>query len=184
VILHGALTTLEPITPELAARVVARDERPDDDWHAEYPFADELDPLRSLATASEVDPDFTMYLVRRTSDGLAVGGFGFFGPPDATGTVEFGYGLVSSARGAGLATEAVGLALDRAAVCGARVAVADTDVTNTASQRVLESNGLAEVDRRGSLVFYRRVLPAHRAHGEQRAARDEHGARGTEAAGE
>lgn len=119
-ILHGALTTLEPITPDLAARVVARDERPGDDWHAEYPFADELDPLRSLATASAVDPDFTMYLVRRTSDGLAVGGFGFFGPPDASGTVEFGYGLVPSARGAGLATEAVGLALDRGRLRRAR----------------------------------------------------------------
>ncbi|PYY48854.1 GNAT family N-acetyltransferase [Curtobacterium sp. MCBD17_023] len=183
-ILHGALTTLEPITPELAARVVARDERPGDDWHAEYPFVDELDPLRSLATASEVDPDFTMYLVRRTSDGLAVGGFGFFGPPDATGTVEFGYGLVPSARGAGLATEAVGLALDRAAVCGARAAAADTDVTNTASQRVLGSNGLAEVDRRGSLVFYRRDLPTRRAHGDQRAASDHRGGRGTDAAAE
>lgn len=111
---------LDVISPELARRIVARDEQPGDDWHPEYPFADELDPLRSLAAASSTDPVFTMYLIRRRSDGSAVGGIGFFGPPDGTGTVEFGYGLVPSARGAGLATEAVELALQHAAESGAR----------------------------------------------------------------
>ena len=99
-----------------------------------------------------------MYLVRRRSDGLAVGGFGFFGPPDETGTVEFGYGLVPSARGAGLATDAVQIALQHAATRGAKLAVADTDVENVASQRVLEKNGLIEVRRDPSLVIYQRVL--------------------------
>ncbi|WP_258371091.1 hypothetical protein [Curtobacterium sp. MCBD17_021] len=37
--------------------------------------------------------------------------------------------------------------------------MADTDATNTASRRVLEANGLVEVDGRGALVFYRRELP-------------------------
>lgn len=97
-----------------------------------------------------------MYLVRRTGDGRAVGGLGFFGPPDATGQVEFGYGLVPSARGAGLATEAVGLALEHASAWGARVAVADTDVKNIASQRFLTKNGLVEVGRDDALVYYRR----------------------------
>jgi len=149
---------LDVISPELARRIVARDEQPGDDWHPEYPFADELDPLRSLGAASSPDPVFTMYLVRRRSDGLAVGGIGFFGPPDDTGTVEFGYGLVPSARGAGLATEAVELALQHAADNGARAAVADTDVTNAASQRVLEKNGFVEVRRSAALAYYRREL--------------------------
>ena len=149
---------LDVISPELARRIVARDEQPGDDWHPEYPFADELDPLRSLAAASSPDPVFTMYLVRRRSDGSAVGGIGFFGPPDDTGTVEFGYGLVPSARGAGLATEAVELALQHAADNGARAVVADTDITNVASQRVLEKNGFVEVGRSAALVYYRREL--------------------------
>lgn len=149
---------LDVISPELARRIVARDEQPGDDWHPEYPFADELDPLRSLGAASSPDPVFTMYLIRRRSDGSAVGGIGFFGPPDDTGTVEFGYGLVPSARGAGLATEAVELALQHAAESGARAAVADTDVANVASQRVLEKNGFVEVRRGAALVFYRREL--------------------------
>lgn len=99
-----------------------------------------------------------MYLVRRTDDGNAVGGFGFFGPPDATGRVEFGYGLVPSARGAGLATEAVRLALGHASSWGARVAVADTAPENVASQRVLVKSGLVEVRRDEALVVFRRIL--------------------------
>ena len=48
------------------------------------------------------DPVFTMYLIRRKADGLAVGGFGFIGPPGEDGCVEFGYGLVPSALGQGI----------------------------------------------------------------------------------
>jgi RimJ/RimL family protein N-acetyltransferase len=158
--LLGDRVALEPISPALAHRIVARDERPGDDWHPEYPFVDELDPLRSLAAESTTDPDFTMYLVRRRSDGLAVGGFGFFGPPDDTGTVEFGYGLVPAARGAGLASDAVHLGLQHATECGARIALADTDLENVTSQRVLEKNGLTEIQRNQTHVFYRRELTA------------------------
>jgi RimJ/RimL family protein N-acetyltransferase len=149
---------LEPITPELARRIVARDERPGDDWHPDYPFEDELVPLGGLAAASDPDPDFTLYLIRRTADGLAVGGIGFFGPPDPTGRIEFGYGLIADARGAGLATEAVRAALDFAASRGARSAAADTDLDNVASQHVLEKAGLVEVRRDESLVYYERAL--------------------------
>jgi RimJ/RimL family protein N-acetyltransferase len=99
-----------------------------------------------------------MYLVRRTSDGLAVGGLGFFGPPDPSGRVELGYGLVPDARGAGLATEAVGLALHLAWDAGATVAAADTEADNLASRRVLAANGFLEVERRGGLVFVERPL--------------------------
>lgn len=157
-VIRGDLTALEVITPELARRIVRRDERPGDDWHAEYPFADELVPLRSLAAATSTDPVFTMYLVRRTSDGAAVGGIGFSGPPDGSGAVGFGYGFVPSARGAGLATEAVALALRLAADGGAGTAVADTDAANVASQRVLEKNGFVELERSATLVTYRRSL--------------------------
>lgn len=150
--------TLERISPTLAQRIVDRAEIPGDDWHPDYPFVDELDPLRSLAGSSTPHPVFTMYLIRRTSDGLAVGGLGFFGPPDADGRVELGYGLVPSARGAGLAAEAVGLALRLARDAGATTVVADTDEGNAASQRVLTANGFAEVARRDDLVLFERLL--------------------------
>ncbi len=158
--LQSAHVVLEPISPSLARRIVARDERPGDDWHPEYPFADELDPLRSLGALTDPDPYFTMYVIRRTPDHQAVGGFGFFGPPDTVGRVEFGYGLVPSARGEGLATEAVTLALNSARDHGAAIAAADTDEGNTASQRVLVKSGLIEVVRRDSFIFYERDLTA------------------------
>jgi RimJ/RimL family protein N-acetyltransferase len=148
--------TLDLITPELARRIVAREERAGDDWHPDYPFEDELVPLRMLAGQDAADPVFTLYMIRL--EGLAVGGFGFFGPPDETGTIEFGYGLIPSARGRGLATDAVLEGLRIATTHGARRAVADTDLTNLPSQRVLQKAGLTETHRSDDKVFFARDL--------------------------
>lgn len=148
--------TLEPITTELAARIIARDERPGDAWHPDYPFEDELDPVRALAARDASDPVFTLYIIR--DEGLAVGGFGFYGPPDETGTVEFGYGLIPAARGRGLATDAVVEGLRVASSHGARRAIADTDIDNVPSQRVLLKAGLTETHRSSEKVFYAREL--------------------------
>ena len=149
---------LESISPALAGRIVARDETDGDNWHPEYPFEDELVPLAGLSASSSPDPVFTMYLIRRKSDGCAIGGFGFFGPPDDTGQVEFGYGLVASVRGAGLATEAVRRALETAAEYGALSAAADTDVHNRPSQRVLEKAGLVETSRDKDTIYFKSPL--------------------------
>ena len=127
--------TLEPISPLLAAAIVAGRQEPAGSWHPQYPLGEELDPLRSLADDPEPDPIFTMYLIRRKSDHLAIGGLGFFGPPGDLGEVDLGYGLVPAARGAGLATEAVLAAVQAAASHGARTIRADTDNANDASQR-------------------------------------------------
>ena len=149
---------LECISPALAGRIAARDQTDDDKWHPDYPLEDELDPLAGLAATSSPDPVFTMYLIRRKSDSLAIGGFGFFGPPDDAGRVEFGYGLVASARGAGLATEAVLRALAWAAENGALSAAADTDIHNRPSQRVLEKAGLLETSRDERTIYFSRQL--------------------------
>lgn len=159
-VLRNDQVSLEPISSATARRILDRQEHPGDRWHAEYPFADELAPLRSLASSPPTTSHFTMYVIRRPADGLAVGGLGFFGPPDREGTVELGYGLVPSARGEGLATAAVMLALEHAQAWGARRAAADTEVTNGASRRVLTKSGLLETGRRGSLVLYERDLSA------------------------
>ncbi|VXB87519.1 conserved hypothetical protein [Microbacterium sp. 8M] len=148
---------LDPIDPALAARIIAREERPGDDWHPEYPFEDELVPLRSLAARDSADPVFTLYAIR-DDDGLAVGGFGFFGPPDESGTVEFGYGLVPSARGRGLATAAVTEGLRIAAANGAVRAIADTEESNAASLAVLTRAGMTEMRREGGVVYVAREL--------------------------
>ncbi len=149
---------LESISPALAGRIVARDQTDGDNWHPEYPFEDELAPLAGLAASSSPDPFFTMYLIRRKSDGCAIGGFGFRGPPDDAGQVVLGYGLVASVRGAGLATEAVCRALALAAEHGALFAAADTDLHNRSSQRVLEKAGLFETSRDESAIYFGRPL--------------------------
>ena len=150
--------TLEQITPELAKRILVRDELPTDRWHAEYPFADELGPLKQLAQSEATASVFTMYLIRENRSGLAIGGLGFFGPPDQQGCVEFGYGLVASARGKGYATEAVHAALEFARAHGARLAKADTVPDNLPSQRVLEKAGLQLIEKCVSAYYYSREL--------------------------
>ena len=149
---------LESISPELAARIVSGESTKQDFWHAEYPLADELDPLRSLAVDATPDLVFTMYMIRRVSDGLAIGGLGFFGAPDASGCVEIGYGLVPDARGAGFATEAVRAALQVAADHGATAVTAETEIGNRASQRVLLNAGFIKVRGDERTTFFARPL--------------------------
>lgn len=156
--LVGDRVVLVRITPELARRIVVRHEQSGDAWHPQYPFVDELDPLRALADATSSDAVFTMHMVRRAADGLAVGGIGFFGPPDDEGRVELGYGLVPAARGAGLATDAMRVALTLATQAGAAVAVADAEVGNLASRRVLAATGFVETGRDGWIVHHERRL--------------------------
>ena len=159
---HGDVRTarlvLHPIRPDEARRIAAGAPGPDDRWHPDYPFEDELDPLTSLAGATAPDPVFTLYQVREAATGLAVGGIGFFGPPDEAGAVESGYGLVADARGRGIATEAVVAVVRLAAEHGAAVLRADTTPGNVASRRVLEKAGLSEVRRTGELIFFERRL--------------------------
>lgn len=102
--LENERVLLTRLSPSLARRIIDGREEPGDAWHRDYPFADELAPLSALAATTETGSPFTMYAIREARTGLAVGGFGFFGPPDSSGTVEFGYGLIPAARGRGLAT--------------------------------------------------------------------------------
>ncbi|MEU6817598.1 GNAT family N-acetyltransferase [Streptomyces sp. NPDC046860] len=92
-------------------------------------------------------PDFGVFALVRAEDGLAVGGIGFHGTPDADGRVEIGYDLVPEARGQGYATEAVGAltawALDRDDVS---TVVATVEADNAPSQRVLARAGFRRAD--------------------------------------
>lgn len=156
------LVTLHPISPEHARRIVAREPLEDDAWHEEYPFEDELGPLRPYAASTGGHAVFTFYQVRESATGLAVGGIGFFGPPEVAGPrhgiVELGFGLVASARGRGLASAALAAALGIAESHGATAVIADTLLQNRASQRVLEKNGFVELRRDDTLVYFRRDL--------------------------
>jgi RimJ/RimL family protein N-acetyltransferase len=161
----GTLTTerllLDPISRELAQRIIAGAPLASDaPWHPEYPFADELAPLGMLARAVEAPhPVFGLFQIRTRDDGLAVGGIGFFGPPDSDARVELGYGLIASARGRGYATEAVRALVAVARRHGARSLAADTELDNAASQHVLRKAGFSETRRDGRLAFFELVIP-------------------------
>ena len=89
----------------------------------------------------------------RQSDGVAIGGVGFKGPPYG-GVVEIGYGLVPSARGHGYATEALATLVKIAAGLGMTTIRADTDLDNVASQRTLEHAGFYQVEADSELCYY------------------------------
>ena len=146
---------LHALTPTEARRIVERAPDAEDRWHAEYPLEDELDPLRSLAASSEPDEVFTLYAIRTRPDNTAVGGIGFFGPPDDNGEVELGFGLVEAVRGQGYATEALIGAVRHALAGGARHVKADTDLQNFGSQNVLAKAGFREISRSDKLIYFR-----------------------------
>ena len=152
-----ARVELHVITPELARRIVAGEPLPGDRWHPEYPLADELDVLRPLAEKTDPDPVFGPMMILDAA-GVAVGGIGFFGPPDAEGSVEIGYGLVPAARGQGLATAAVDEVAKIATAHGAKVLRAATDPSNLPSSRVLERAGFRELPPSDGLRQFERVL--------------------------
>jgi len=152
-----SLVTLEPISQLLASRIIAGLQFPGDNWHEQYPFADEIIPLQMLLALESPDPVFTQYQVR-DADGLAVGGIGFFGPPDADGVVELGYGFVPAGRGRGLATAALLEAVAIAGSAGALAIIADATLDNLPSQRVLTRAGFTETHRDEKLVYFRRAL--------------------------
>src|SRR5580704_10390380 len=109
-------------------RIVARQAGPDDAWADDFPFEGDVGAVGGFLRATEAlgeQRPFGYYRITSRSDGRAVGGIGFKGQPDG-GCVEIGYGLAPSARGHGLAAEAVMALLTVAADHGLSRVVADT----------------------------------------------------------
>ena len=139
---------LEPLARETARALVAG--APDGLQHgAGWPHADTLDGVRMVAEhGSEA------WLV--LEDGVVVGDAGTFGPPDADGDVEIGYGLAEPSRGQGFASEFVPalaghvLARDGVRRVVARGVLAD----NTPSRRALERAGFRVEREEPGLVWY------------------------------
>jgi RimJ/RimL family protein N-acetyltransferase len=139
-----------------ARRIHERAPQPGDAWTVDYPFEGDLAAIGSLLRATEQDGEqrpFGYYQIRRQSDGLAIGGVGFKGPPDG-GVVEIGYGLAPSARGHGYATEALRALVQIAAGLGVTTIRAETDLANVASQRTLERAGFRQVEADFALRHY------------------------------
>jgi len=138
---------LRRLTIDEARAVVALD-RGGRLWATDYPTEDDLVVAGIAVEAGEhydETGDFGVYQVLVRDTGEVVGGIGFIHPPE-DGVVEVGYGLAESARGQGLATEALRAAAARAGQLGATIVVAMTAVDNVPSQRVLQRLGFTRLD--------------------------------------
>ena len=138
--------TLEPLTRAAAADVVAATPGARR-WAEGYPTEGDLDVAR-MVLAMPSEPEEPWYgPLTLLLDGVAVGGAGFFGPPDADGVLRCGYGVAAPLRGQGLATEAVLALLAHARTDPrARAVRADALLDNVASHRVLEKTGFGRVE--------------------------------------
>jgi RimJ/RimL family protein N-acetyltransferase len=144
---------LVPATVQVARAVVDHTDLGTLAHAPDWPHADSADALRPLADHPDLTPEGTFLVVR---DGVVVGECGWFGPPDADGEVEIGYGLAASARGQGVGTEAVRLLLEWVAGRGATRVRAEVLPGNEASLRLLARHGfVVGAFRSGHLVLAR-----------------------------
>lgn len=142
---------LEQATEELARAVLAHAD-PGVPHAGDWPHEDTYDALRPLAEHGGGPGTFLVL-----QDDVVVGDCGWFGPPDADGQVEVGYGLAPSARGRGLGTEAVRLLLEWVRQQGATSVRAEVLPGNEASLRLLSRLGFEDTgERAGHRVL---VLP-------------------------
>jgi len=82
-----------------------------------------------------------------------IGLIGFKGVPDAQGWSEIGYGINPAFRNLGYAAEAVKLLQDWAFQCNdLHAIVAETDIHNLASIRVLEKTGFHQIEDMDTMI--------------------------------
>jgi ribosomal-protein-alanine N-acetyltransferase len=144
-IIRTARLDLAPVEPS-DARAVLSGER-QQEWAIDYPAEGDIVIAGVVAQDSAARADaYVPYKITLRASGQVIGGCGFLGPPDATGSVEIGYGLVPSQRGKGIATEAVNGLLSTAWTDPLiKLVVAFTDRDNEPSQDVLRRVGFRHV---------------------------------------
>ncbi|MFD7326775.1 GNAT family N-acetyltransferase [Streptomyces sp. NPDC059875] len=153
---------LHPLTVAEAERIVAQAPAGEDRWAPAYPADGDVAGARGFlgVWAAHGDPGvFGAYEIRRRTDGAAVGGIGFHGPPDDERFVTVGYGLIPEVRGLGYATEALRALLDLAREQGVAGARGDADLANVASQRVMEAAGMRYAGEDERVRYYRVEFP-------------------------
>ncbi|GAA1198540.1 GNAT family N-acetyltransferase [Kitasatospora gansuensis] len=155
--LMTARLMLHPMTVAEVEQVLTG-ERGEARWAPGYPGVGDVNAARRFldTCAENGDPQpLGSYEIRRREDGWVIGGLGFHGVPDRTGTVTIGYGLVPSVRGQGYASEAVRALLAFARSRGVAAVEGDTDLGNVGSQRVMVAAGMRLVREDEQLKYYR-----------------------------
>lgn len=136
-----------------AAQAIVAGSREGQSWHIEFPRGDDQDAAAMVLRDGETQ--FGCHVIVEKVSGLAVGTIGFFGPPDDTGTVMIGFGLVKAVRGRGCATEALRALVEYAfAQPGVRTITADSLQHNVAAHRVLEKAGFCRTHATEDVYWY------------------------------
>jgi RimJ/RimL family protein N-acetyltransferase len=151
--------SLHLYTNEDAEHVISGRQRPGERWARDYPLFDELDFLRALVhdRRSGKDPGpFGLYQVRLGGDDEAIGGAGFFGPPDEFGAVEIVFGIVPDHSGHRYGSEVIAGLVEIARENGARFVIASTQVDNVGAQKTMLYGGLREIVRDDTIVHFAR----------------------------
>lgn len=150
---------LHQLEVEEARRLLQGRADPERPWVADYPIQGTLIAVEAFVRAVDAGAKpgrYGVYQLVRSVDSRVIGDIGFHGPPDQEGSVTVGYGLASSARGYGYATEALRALVAWALAQPEVVRVeADTTHANLQSQRVMERAGMRLVDHNDQLRFYR-----------------------------
>ncbi|NSL89605.1 GNAT family N-acetyltransferase [Chitinophaga solisilvae] len=125
----------------------------------EWPLADLKEQLPHLIETLQDDPKafpWLLWVIIDAKDKTLIGDVGFKGRPDKNGVVEIGYSLLPQFRDRGYMQEAA-TALVHWAFQQPHVkkVVAECDVTNTASRRVLEKLGMQENGMTGEMIQWR-----------------------------
>jgi RimJ/RimL family protein N-acetyltransferase len=157
-VLHTARLELVLLEPEGARALAQGINTNGHPWAPGYPLGSTLLRAELTAAAAALDRPhgrFGTYQVIRRADGMVLGDIGFVGPPDATGAVSVGVGIVPDVRGQGYATEALAAVLAWARrQSGLTCVLADTTRSNNAAQRLLERVGLHRIGEDGELLYY------------------------------
>jgi RimJ/RimL family protein N-acetyltransferase len=153
---------LRRVGADEARRIVGGTPDESDAWAEGFPREDDVDGLKGKLDGLEGKNDtgpFGVLLISYLATGEAIGTIGFYRPPDEQGQVTIGYGLVEQYRGKGLGTEAlralIGYCRDQAGVTSI---LADTDLDNGASQRVLDKAGFTFTHSDDELRYYKLTL--------------------------
>lgn len=122
-----------------------------------WPYGEFAETLPSILAVLEEEPDTHAWggLIIQCEENMLIGDMGFHHAPDASGTVEIGYSLIASHHGRGYATEMatalVTWAFEQPEIM--RI-IAEFQVQNIASQRVLEKIGMHFVEQRGATSLW------------------------------
>ncbi len=160
--------TLLPLTPDQLRLHLADNNRLEASLGLQKGGRQVVEPLRSILVFFTIprlndparDPLYnTIWIAIDNQQQHIVADAKFKGEPDETGTVEIGYGTYPAFRRLGYMTEMVtGLARWASGQPGVLRIVADTDVENVASQKVLEKSGFRLFDRVEEMLWWEYIV--------------------------